>query len=230
MGVWKVRDDRIRYTDTGAIGDDYTDRMNREYTWMAKAYDAFMFVFPVWKVWIKKVIPHIEGEDILEVSFGSGYLMTRYGREEKYNITGIDYNEKMVEITRKKMAAKKIGAKVLKANVENLPFADGTFDTVINTMALTGYPDGDRALSEMKRVLRPGGRLLIVDFDYPRDRNRCGVLFVRLMEAFGDIMKDINGLLRKQDLDYRDKPVGGCGSVHLYVCRKKAERGMTGSE
>ena len=187
---------------------------------MARGYDAFMFVFPLWKKWIKEVIPHIEGEKVLEVSFGNGYLMTQYAKDD-YDIYGIDYNDEMLGIASRKMLVRNIDAQLSKANVESIPFQDNTFDTVINTMAFTGYPDGDSAMSELKRVLKKDGKLLLVDFDYPIDRNLMGYLTVRLWERLGDIIKDINTLLTKYDFDFEDLPIGGFGSVHLFIARKR---------
>lgn len=88
-------------------------------------------------------------------------------------------------------------------------------------MAFTGYPDGDSAISELKRVLKKGGKLLLVDFDYPKDRSFMGYLTVRLWKKLGDIIKDINALLIKYDFDFEDLPIGGFGSVHLFIARKK---------
>ncbi len=194
--------------------------MNKEYNWMAKGYDAFMIIFPLWKKWIRKVIPHIKGMKILEVSFGSGYLMTQYA-SNNYEIYGIDYNNKMLEITENKIKKLNITAKLSQANVEKLPFPDDAFDTVINTMAFTGYPNGEKAMIELKRVLKRGGKLLLVDFDYPKNRNRLGYMIVKLWEKFGDIIKDINLLLTKYDFEYEDISVGGFGSVHLFIATKK---------
>lgn len=186
---------------------------------MAKGYDTFMFIFPVWKRWIKNIIPHIKGNKILEVSFGSGYLMTKYATEKK-EIYGIDYNKKMLDITKNKMRRLNIEAHLSLGNVEKLPFPDNTFDTIINTMAFTGYHNGEKAMNELKRVLKKDGRLLLVDFDYPENRNLFGYLIVRLWEKFGDIIKDINSLLLQHDFDYKDIPVGGFGSVHMFIANK----------
>ena len=142
MNILKVKQEKIKYTDQSKIPSDYTDKMNKEYNWMAKGYDIFMIIFPLWKKWIKKVIPHIKGKMVLEVSFGTGYLMTQYA-SDMYEIYGIDYNEKMLGITANKMEKMKIKAQLSQGNVEKLPFPDNTFDTVINTMAFTGYPNGE---------------------------------------------------------------------------------------
>ena len=220
MTLLKVKQENIKYTDLTKIASDYTDKMNKEYNWMAKGYDTFMTIFPIWKKWIKKVIPHIQGKKILEVSFGSGYLMTQYA-SSNYELYGIDYNEKMLEITSNKVKKRNIKAELTQGNVEKLPFPDNTFDTVINTMAFTGYPDGDKAVSELKRVLKKEGKLLLVDFDYPKNRNRLGYMMVRLWENLGDIIKDINSLLKQYDFNYEDISVGGFGSVHLFIAQKK---------
>lgn len=220
MAILKLKQEKIKYTDLSKISSDYTEKMNKEYNWMAKGYDAFMTIFPLWKRWIKKIIPHIQGDKILEVSFGSGYLMTQYA-SDNYEIYGIDYNEKMLEITTNKMKKININAQLSLANVEKLPFQNNTFDTVINTMAFTGYPNGEKAMSELKRVLKKDGILLLVDFDYPNNRNRFGCMMVRLWEKFGDIIKDINSLLMQHDFDYKDISVGGFGSVHLFIAKKK---------
>jgi len=217
----KVKPEKIKYTDISKIQPNYTEKMNKAYNWMAKGYDVFMFLFPVWKKWIKKVIPHIEGKRILEVSFGSGFLMQQYA-SGKYDIYGIDYNGKMLEITQNKMDRMKINAHLTKGNVENLPYHDNTFDTVINTMAFTGYPDGDKAMSELRRVLKPNGKLLLVDFDYPKDRNIFGYWMVRLWEKFGDIIKNLEMLFEKHGLNYEMLPVGGFRSVKLFIAKKNS--------
>ena len=120
-----------------------------------------------------------------------------------------------------KMKKMNIEAQLPQGNVEKLPFPDNTFDTVINTMAFTGYPNGEKAMSELKRVLKKDGSLLLVDFDYPNNRNLFGYVIVRLWEKFGDVIKDINSLLMEHNFDYKEISVGAFGSVHLFIARKK---------
>lgn len=218
--MFKVKTEKLKYTDLSGIPSGYTDKMNKMYNWMAKIYDAFILIFPLWKKWLKKVIPHIDGKKILEVSFGSGYLMTQYA-SDKYEIYGIDYNEKMLEKTARKMKKMNVQAQLSQGNVEKLPYPENTFDIVINTMAFTGYPDGDKALGEMNRVLRKGGKLLLLDFDYPDNRNVTGYIIVRLVEKLGDIIKDIKSLLVKNEFEFEDFSIGGFGSVHLFIAEKK---------
>lgn len=215
----QVRPEKIRYRDPSEIPWGYTDKMDKAYNRMAIAYDLFLALFPRWKRWIKSVIPYLQGKKILEVSFGNGYLMTQYA-DEKYEVYGIDYNEHMLRHAEKKTQKLKAAVHLSQGNVEALPYDDDTFDTVINTMAFTGYPNGDKALSEMNRVLKPGGRLLLVDFDYPVNRNLYGYLIVRFWEYMGDVMKDILFLIQKHGFEVEDSPIGAFGSVHLFVATK----------
>jgi len=219
---FKVDENKIRYTDTTSLGPDYTEKMDKSYNWMAKVYSAFMFFFPAWKRWIRSVQPHIKGPRVLEVSFGNGYLMSHYAGDPALDVTGLDYNKKMVEIAQGRLYKKNQEADLHQGNVEALPFPDESFDTVINTMAFTGYPDGDKALSEISRVLKKDGAFLLVDFDYPRDHNRWGYMLVRLWERMGDIIKDIAAHLERAGFQYEETVLGGFGTVRLFQCRKSS--------
>jgi ubiquinone/menaquinone biosynthesis C-methylase UbiE len=106
------------------------------------------------------------------------------------------------------------------ADVNHLPFQSGVFDTIVNTMAFTGYPDGNAAMAEMNRVLRDGGKLVMVDVNYPRDGNRMGVQLARLSMKLGDILRDMDPIFRHGGFEYVDREIGGWGSVHLYVATK----------
>ncbi|MBS1513150.1 MAG: class I SAM-dependent methyltransferase [Bacteroidetes bacterium] len=194
--------------------------MDKKYSKLAKYYDLLLIrFFPVWKKWLKQVLPFIEGQKVLEISFGTGYLMTQYAA--RFNVYGIDYNDKMIEITRRKLRKKGLSATILKGNVENLPFEDNTFDTIINTMSFTGYPDGEKALAEMQRVLKKNGKLLLLDVDYPANKNILGTLIVKIGEVFGDVIRNLKACIDRTGMDYKEINAGGFGSVYLFVCTKK---------
>jgi ubiquinone/menaquinone biosynthesis C-methylase UbiE len=95
------------------------------------------------------------------------------------------------------------------------------FDTVVNTMAFSGYPNGKLALSEFHRVLKESGRLLIVDFDYPSNRNIFGYWLTKLMESAGDTIRDMSKILQDFHFEFTEEEIGGFGSVHFYVARKR---------
>ncbi len=218
MNIFKVKEDKIKYSEIPDDANLYTNDMDKKYSTLAKYYDFFITLFPLWKIWLKKVIPFIEGPKVLEVSFGTGYLMANYAKD--YHTYGIDYSDQMIQITTGKLKEKGLIASISKGKVEHLPYPNNTFDTVINTMAFTGYPNGDKALSEMKRVLKKDGKLLLLDFDYPSDKNIIGYSLVKIGEKYGDVMKDIKAYLKRSGLTYREINVGGFGSVYLFVCSK----------
>lgn len=211
----KVKSEKFRYADVPSDRKEYTDRMDKIYTRWTKAYDKFIRVFPPWRKWLESVMPYIRGTKLLEVSFGTGYLLTQF--PNNLEVSGLDYNKDMVEWAR----AKNTGAVLVQGNVENMPYPDASFDTVVNTMAFSGYPDGDRALREMLRVLKPGGRLLLLDYDYPPDGNLVGYLVVRFIEKCGDLMKDIGRMIDKTGCGYQRKYIGACKSVQLFIVDKE---------
>ena len=90
----------------------------------------------------------------LDVGCGMGELPERVQRELGANVVAVDISARMVELTR----ARGIQASV--ADVQALPFADGSFDCVAANWVLYHVPDVDLGVSELARVLRPGGRLV----------------------------------------------------------------------
>ena len=119
-----------------------------------------------------------------------------------------------------KLAQAGLSANIQQGNVERLPYEDAYFDSIVNTMAFTAYPDGQKAISEMHRVLKPGGKIVMVDVDYPFDRNRVGTFITKAWIAGGDIVRDMEPLFKKFDFEYTDEEIGGYGSVHLYIAKK----------
>ena len=215
----KVPEEKIVYSKEPENSLEYTKKLDKEYSTYAKVYDVAVKLLPVWKTWIRTVIPYIEGNRVLEASFGTGYLLMQYANN--YETYGIDFNNNMVKIAQKNLSQKGVEASLQWANVEELPFPENYFDTIVNTMAFTGYPNGKQAMSEFYRVLKEGGKLLIVDFDYPSNRNRFGYWLTKSMESAGDTIRDISKIVQEFPFEYTEEEIGGFGSVHLYIARKR---------
>lgn len=196
----------------------FTREWDRAYTAFAKPYDLAVRLLPVWKTWLRRALPHIVGPRVLEVSFGTGYLISQYAGA--FEAHGLDYNREMVAITRRNLVRARAKAKLARGNVEALPYPDSSFDSLVNTMAFSGYPDGVRALAEMKRVLRSGGKLILIDFTFPPDQNWLGSRIATLWERSGDLLRDMPALFRDCGLDYTDESIGAWGSVRLFVATK----------
>ncbi|MCH8813746.1 MAG: class I SAM-dependent methyltransferase [Chloroflexi bacterium] len=197
----------------------FTEKYDRVWTRAARAYDVIVKTLPLWKSWIGKAVPEIRGPRVLDVSFGTGYLLTRYA--QKFEVCGIDYNARMVRTAQRNVREAGLRAELQRASVEAIPYQRETFDTVVNTMAFSGYPDGKAAMSEMRRVLKAGGRLVMIDVDYPSDGNRTGTFMTNLWKnQLGAIIRDVDSLFLELGFEHTDREIGGFGSIHLYVAEK----------
>jgi ubiquinone/menaquinone biosynthesis C-methylase UbiE len=99
--------------------------------------------------------------DVLEVAIGTGRNLPFY--PEGIRLTGTDFSPAMLELARRQ--ADQLGRRVdlRLGDAQALELPDASFDTVVCTLSLCAIPDERRAVAEMKRVLRPGGRLLLLD-------------------------------------------------------------------
>jgi len=197
----------------------FTAAFDRFYTRFAPIYDVLVRALPVWKAWLRCALPHLVGPRVLEVSFGTGWLMTQYAG--RFEVHGIDLNERMVAVARKNLRKRGLKADLRQGNVEALPYNSGFFDTVLSTMAFSGYPDARASLGEMVRVLQPDGRLVLIDVNYPADDNRFGTCLTEFWKRSGDLVRDMGSLLDGAGLDYSDEEIGARGSVHLYVAKRR---------
>lgn len=99
---------------------------------------------------------------VLEIGGGTGANLPFYdGNLGSLVVT--DPEQPMLKRLQRKAHEQAPQAKVLRAPAEELPFEDGSFDTVVSTLVLCGVDDQGRALREARRVLRPGGRLLFIE-------------------------------------------------------------------
>jgi ubiquinone/menaquinone biosynthesis C-methylase UbiE len=98
---------------------------------------------------------------VLEVGVGTGLDLPFYPAGA--SITGVDLSPAMLAIARQRVADLGVEVTLRTADAEALPFDDGTFDTVVCALSLCAIPDPATAIGEMKRVLVPGGRLLLLD-------------------------------------------------------------------
>ena len=102
------------------------------------------------------------GGDILEIGFGTGLNLDHYPGHVR-RITTVDPNPGMNELARKRIAASGVEVDQRALGGEALPFGDETFDCVVSTWTMCSIPEVGRALCEVYRVLRPGGRLVFLE-------------------------------------------------------------------
>jgi len=139
-----------------------TERLKRIWEKQAPRYDrsiAFWekVLFRDGRQW---VCSRAQGE-VLEVAIGTGRNLTFYPAGVR--LTGIDLSPAMLERARERAGELGMEVDLREGDAQDLPFPGGSFDTVVCTLSLCNVPDDRRAVAEMKRVLRPGGRLLLLD-------------------------------------------------------------------
>jgi len=99
---------------------------------------------------------------VLEIGAGTGGNLPFYGPAVE-SLTLTEPEIPMLRRLERRVREDAPSAIVLRAPAEDLPFEDGSFDTVVSTLVLCGVDDQPRALRELRRVLRPGGRLLFIE-------------------------------------------------------------------
>lgn len=104
--------------------------------------------------------------DVMEAGVGTGINLQYYDFREVRSYTGVDLSQGMLQQAERKATSRdKLPSGRMafeRADIQALPFPDASFDTVVDTFSLCVYPDPAQALSEMRRVLRPDGRLLLL--------------------------------------------------------------------
>lgn len=197
----------------------YIEKHHRKYTKIANFYDNLTQRAPAYRQWLKKALEYILGNRVLEVGFGTGYLMSHYAG--KYEAYGLDNNERMHDITANRLKNLGISAELDLGDVEQMPYSDSFFDTLICTFSFSNFPDGPAALKEMLRVVKPGGRIIILDMNHPKKFHIIGNLLISLYKLEGIIFRNMTELFDSFRLSrYKDIEISGFGTVHLYIIDK----------
>jgi ubiquinone/menaquinone biosynthesis C-methylase UbiE len=157
---------------------DETDRVRRIYDRFAERYDrAERWERRLFGADARGLVREARGE-VLELAVGTGRNLALYAPDVR--VTAVELSAAMLERAQARAAALGLDADLRQGDVQALPFADASFDTVVCTFSLCTIPDERRALAEARRVLRPGGRLLLVE--HVRSSNPIVRLLQRLVE------------------------------------------------
>lgn len=110
----------------------------------------------------RKVIPRASGR-VLELGFGAGHNLAHYDPSTVSEVVGVEPSPELRAMAAKAPRPAGLTVTLDDGIAEALPFADASFDSVVTTFTLCTVSDPERALTEARRVLRPGGRLLFAE-------------------------------------------------------------------
>ncbi|SDJ35265.1 class I SAM-dependent methyltransferase [Salimicrobium halophilum] len=142
-----------------------TDKIKQRYDRISGVFD--MMDHMIKDKWREELVKNVEGT-VLEVGVGTGANLPYYPSEAE--VTGIDFSGKMLDKARKKAATLDTSITLEEMNAENLDFPDDTFDYVISTCVFCSVPDPVQGLKEIRRVLKPEGKVLMLE--HMRSDNR----------------------------------------------------------
>ena len=134
--------------------------------------------FGIDRLWRKRVVKEIRNRfagrlhelQVLDVATGTGDLAIAIASLRPARIRGVDIASGMMQVGREKVEARGLSGIIdfTEGAAENLPFPDETFDAVTVAFGVRNYADLRKGLAEMKRILRPGGVMLVLEFSHPR--------------------------------------------------------------
>jgi ubiquinone/menaquinone biosynthesis C-methylase UbiE len=165
----------VETTSEGVGSADWRSRVLEAHQ-RTEARDAYSRLAPVYEVWARlaesrprrrvlELVAVRDGEDILEVATGTGVQLVELARRNPKGTTvGVELAPGMLKETRKRLQSAGLDrVEVKEGSALELPFPDSSFDLLVNGYMLDLLPRDDipRALAEFKRVLRPGGRLVL---------------------------------------------------------------------
>ena len=139
-----------------------TIRVQKRYDRFARFYDAVEFLIErkLFKKLRKETLNKLQGK-ILDIGIGTGKNLPYYNA--KAEVTGIDISRKMLEKAKKKAKTLGIKVKIHLMDAQRLKFKDNSFDYVIGTFVLCSIPDPVKAASEMKRVVKKNGKIILME-------------------------------------------------------------------
>jgi demethylmenaquinone methyltransferase / 2-methoxy-6-polyprenyl-1,4-benzoquinol methylase len=161
----------VPYKENGATKKEQVatmfDRISGRYDFLNHALSLGIDIG--WRKKAIKVLEPLHPKKILDVATGTGDFALQALSLNPEKITGIDISEGMLEVGRKKMIERKVDhlIELQKADSEKLPFAGDSFDAVTVAFGVRNFEDLEKGLSEMLRVLKPGGKAVILEFSKP---------------------------------------------------------------
>ena len=117
-----------------------------------------------------KLLKEIQPKQILDIATGTGDFAIESLKLNPDHVIGVDISEGMLNVGREKLKKRKLDDRITltSGDSENLPFEDNKFDAIIVAFGVRNFENLEKGLSEMFRVLRPGGKVVVLEFSKPK--------------------------------------------------------------
>jgi demethylmenaquinone methyltransferase / 2-methoxy-6-polyprenyl-1,4-benzoquinol methylase len=185
----------VRHTEPGGpsplpVGEEKTARVRSMFDAIAPRYDLVnrLMTFGLDQSWRRDTVAALAlpaGALVLDLACGTGDL-SRLAARQGYRVIGADLSAGM-------LASNHAGSPLVHADCSRLPFPDATFDGLVCGYALRNFTDLGDALAEAARVMRPGGRLAVLEVDAPASpvlRAGYNVWFHKAVPVLGAALSD----------------------------------------
>ena len=156
-------------------GKSKREKVEHMFDSIAPKYDLLNHVLSggIDKRWRKKLIKMLSAQSpkiILDIATGTADLAIAAAALHPEKIIGVDISQRMLDVGRKKIQQKKLNAVIdlMQADSEKLPFGDNYFDAITVAFGVRNFEHLSVGLSEMFRVLKPGGTCLVLEFSQPQ--------------------------------------------------------------
>jgi demethylmenaquinone methyltransferase/2-methoxy-6-polyprenyl-1,4-benzoquinol methylase len=166
------------YTEVKPYGDSgmsKKEEVARMFDNISHRYDFLnhLLSMGIDKGWRKKAVKMLEGRPLahlLDIATGTGDFALAALKAKPARITGIDISAGMLDKGREKIKERGLDKiiELIQADSENLPFGNNTFDAAIVAFGVRNFENLDAGLSEINRVLKPGGRFIVLEFSKPK--------------------------------------------------------------
>jgi demethylmenaquinone methyltransferase/2-methoxy-6-polyprenyl-1,4-benzoquinol methylase len=188
------------------------------FTAIAHRYDLLNRVLSAgvdrrWRRVLVEMAETPEGGEVLDVATGTGDVAIEFAnRSRAGKIVGLDLSDGMLAVASEKLRAKRLDGRVtvIEADALDMPFDDGSFDAVTIAFGLRNLPDYGAGVREMTRVLKPGGRLLVLEFFPPSRGVFLGLYRLYLKTVLPVVGRSISG--SAQAYDYLSSSIRGFAS------------------
>ena len=191
---------------------------------IAGTYDGLNHVLSlnIDKRWRRRAVRMLApAEQVLDVAIGTADLTIEILRQGKaQHVTGIDLSRGMMVIGEQKVAKRGYAQQVQfdYGSAQQMPYADTSFDAVTCAYGVRNFANMDEGLSEMYRVLRTGGELMVLEFSYPTNpviRWGYDLYFTHILPFIGNLFSRDKGAYSYLNRSVKNFPYGEAFCQHL---------------